>query len=439
MNHQSLQILRGFDDFMLKIIKALYMKVKKRFIKKLIYLFVIGSVIYACGNVGSKSENNTKEKSDYLISNEKIDTIFEKAIVHLNNSWDSVRVTGRFPRSIDKGFVPISDWTSGFYPGSLWIAYEHSQDPELLEKAKYATELLEEEKYNTKDHDIGFRMYCSYGRGYEFTNSQEYKNIIIQSAKSAIQRYNPKVKAIMSWPPREERDWQYPVIVDNMMNLELLFAVSKFTNDSTYYNVAVNHALTTMKNQYRKDFSCSHVVDYDSISGAFRKRDWNNGNNNPENAAWSRGQSWGLYGFTMMYRETSDEQYLKQAENIADFIINHPNMPEDMVPIWDFSAPDVSTIRDASAGAILASALMELSQLSKENGTTYFKAGEKLLSSLSSPEYFAEPNTNSDFIIKHAIGNFKNNSEMDGTLIYADYYFLEALLRYAKIKEAHLL
>ncbi len=410
------------------------MKLKRKFI----YLFLLGAVtLFSCNNANSKKENSTKEKTEFLISDEKIEIIYKKAIAHLNNSWDSVKTTGRLPRSIDRGFVPIADWTTGFYPGSLWIVYEHSQDSSLLKKAKYATELLDAQKYNTIDHDIGFRMYCSYGRGYDFTKSKEYKDVIVQSAKSAIQRYNPTVKAIMSWKPREERGWQYPVIVDNMMNLELLFAASKFTNDSTYYNVAINHALTTLKNQYRDDFSCSHVVDYDSITGAFRNRDWNNGNNNPQNAAWSRGQSWGLYGYTLMYRETGDEQYLKHAENIANFIINHPNMPADMIPIWDYSAPDVSTIRDASAGAIMASALMELSQLSKGKGNIYFKAGEKVLNSLSSPQYFAEPNTNSNFLIKHATGNFKMKSEMDGTLIYADYYFLEGLNRYAKIKQTN--
>lgn len=396
-------------------------------------------VLQSCGNVASKKDTNKDEINTYLISDERINVIYEKSIEHINNAWDSVVVTERLPRSIERGFVPISDWTSGFYPGNLWIAYEHTNDPNLLAKAQFATGLLEEEKFNTIDHDIGFRMYCSYGRGYNFINSEGYKEIIIQSAESAIKRFDPNVGVIMSWDPQRtdfnKRGWQYPVIVDNMMNLELLFAASKFTGDKKFYNVAVSHADKTMKNQYREDFSCSHVVDYDSITGAFRKRDYNNGYWDASVAAWSRGQSWGLYGYTMMYRETGDMKYLKHAENIADFILNHPNMPEDMVPIWDYSAPNESTIRDASAGAIMASALMELSQLSKTNGATYFKAGEKVLNSLSSPQYFAEPNTNSNFLIKHATGNFRMNSEMDATLIYADYYFLEALNRYAKIKK----
>ena len=190
-----------------------------------------------------------------------------------------------------------------------------------------------------------------------------------------------------------------------------------------------------MKNQYREDYSCAHVVDYDSITGEFRKLDWNNGNSDPSTATWSRGQSWGLYGFTMIYRETNDVQYLEHAEKIADFLINHPNMPEDMVPYWDYRAPGIPTVRDASAGAIMASALIELSTFSANNGATYFEAGKKILSSLSSPQYLAEPGTNGDFLIKHATGNFLRNSELDGTLIYADYYFLEGLQRYLYVKD----
>lgn len=373
--------------------------------------------------------NDNAELSDVFI-----DEIFEKSTRHLETMYSAVEETGKLPRSIERGLKPITDWTSGFYPGSLWIAYAYSKNEDLLRKAKFATQLVEDEKYNTKDHDIGFRIYCSYGEGYKLTKLAEYKDVIIEAAKSAITRYDPKLKAIKSWESQPERDWQYPVIIDNMINLELLFEASKLTKDIKFYDVAVNHANTTLKYQYRKDFSCSHVIDFDSITGDFRKRDWNNGNDNPETAAWSRGQSWGLYGFAMTYRETGDIKYLKQAENIANFILTHPNMPQDLVPYWDYNAPEIPTLRDASAAAIMASAFMELSTLSKDNGSKYFKTGEKILKSLSSPKYFAEPGTNGNFLIKHATGNFLKNSELDGTLIYADYYFLEALTRYKRIK-----
>lgn len=408
--------------------------IRKKILLGLFVLSVI-TVFYSCNfsknkqQLAFQSTNSNTELSDAFIGD-----IFKKSTLHLEAMYPTVKETGKLPRSIERGFKPIKDWTSGFYPGNLWLTYAYSENEDLLAKAKLATQLVEEEKYNTKDHDIGFRIYCSFGEGYKLTKSPKYKEVIIQAAKSAITRFNPKVGAIMSWKPQPERDWQYPVIIDNMINLELLFAASKFTGDKIYYDVAVKHANTTLKYQYRKDFSCSHVIDFDSITGKFRKRDWNNGNSDPKTAAWSRGQSWGLYGFTMTYRETGDKKYLKQAENIASFILNHPNMPEDFVPYWDYNAPDIPTLRDASAAAIMASAFMELSTLSNNNGLKYFKTGEKILKSLSSPKYFAEPGTNGNFLIKHATGNFLKNSELDGTLIYADYYFLEALTRYKTLK-----
>jgi len=411
---------------------------KKTVTKYFLCLTILVVVANSCKNNVKKCEDESEKAVSFLLDDKKIDELFDKTVIHVNNAWPEVKEKSLLPRSMERGYRKISDWTSGFYPGCLWMAYEYGKDEAILEKAKYATELLEEEKYNTKDHDIGFRIYCSYGRAFDATKNPEYKAVIIQAAESAIARFDPKVGVIMSWNPKgngfKTRNWQYPVIIDNMMNLELLFAAAKFTGDKKYYDIAVKHADKTMEYQYRDDFSCSHVVDYDSITGVFRRKDWNNGNNDPVTAAWSRGQSWGLYGYTLMYRETGDKKYLKHAENISSFILNHPNMPKDMVPIWDYSGAKISKMRDASAAAILASGLFELSELSKENGSKYFKEGKKIIESLSSPKYFAEPGTNGNFLIKHATGNYLRDSEKDGTLIYADYYFLEALLRYKRLK-----
>lgn len=237
----------------------------------------------------------------------------------------------------------------------------------------------------------------------------------------------------MSWNPNEDRDWKYPVIIDNMMNLELMFEATRFSGNQSFTEIAIKHALQTMKFHYRSDYSCPHVVDYDAETGAFRRMDYNNGFCDPKTAAWSRGQSWGLYGFTLMYRETGDQQYLSFAENIADFLLNHPNMPEDMVPYWDYNAPKIPTMRDASAAAIMASAFLELSTYADDD-ETYFKAGEKIIKSLSSEKYRAKAGENGHYVIKHATGNYLNGSEVNGTLIYADYYYTEALLRYVKLK-----
>jgi hypothetical protein len=221
------------------------------------------------------------------------------------------------------------------------------------------------------------------------------------------------------------------VIIDNMMNLELLMRAAQLSGDERLRQIAVAHADQTMQCQYRADFSCPHVVDYDPDTGKMRKVDWNNGFSDPKVAAWSRGQAWGLYGFTMMYRETKDARYLKHAEGIAGFILNHPQLPKDGVPYWDFSAPETPTMRDASAAAIMASALMELSTHSAEGGK-FLRAGEKILRSLTSSQYLAEPGANDGFLLGHATGNFLKKSELDGPLIYADYYFVEGLIRYLK-------
>jgi hypothetical protein len=343
-----------------------------------------------------------------------------------------VKSQGLTPRSIDKGLRPSRDWTSGFYPGILWYLYEYTGDKQWQKAAAEVTALLEKEQYSTQDHDIGFRIYCSYGNGYLLSGKDEYKTAIINAARSLSMRYNEKTRCLMSWNPNEKRDWKFPVIIDNMMNLELLFEATRLSGEESFTQVAINHAVTTMKFQYRNDYSCPHVVDFDPETGSFRRMDYNNGFCDPKTAAWSRGQSWGLYGFTLMYRETKDKQYLAFAESIADFLINHPNLPEDGIPYWDYHAPKIPTMRDASAGAIMASALLELSTFSVQ-GERYFEKAELILKSLASAPYLAEKGTNGNFVIQKATGNYLNGSEVNGPLIYADYYFTEALLRYLKI------
>lgn len=354
------------------------------------------------------------------------------AQVQAKKMLPEVLQSGKLPRSDERGLREIDDWTSGFYPGVLWYLYEYTGNDFWKGNAAKVTELLEEQQYNTHDHDVGFRIFCSYGNGWLLTGNKEYEKVIAEAAKSLATRYNENTETIMSWNARPERDWKFPVIIDNMMNLELIYEAYKLTGNKRLKDIAITHADKTIKYQYRENYSCPHVVDYDPETGAFRKMDWNNGFSDPQIAEWSRGQSWGLYGFTMMYRETNKSRYLEQAEKIAEYLLNHPNMPEDMVPYWDYVSPKIPTMRDASAGAIMASALLELSMYSKE-GEKYFKAAEKMLKSLSSDEYRADPVCNGHYILRHATGNFLRGSEVDGTLIYADYYFVEGLLRYMKL------
>lgn len=401
-------------------------------ILKSISLFRVG--LFLLGMVCAGTDARAIEPLEGKKAPEWVKKAFDTALDQSERMFARVKGSGRLPRSVQRGMVPPSDWTAGFFPGTLWYLYEYTGGDIWKERAGYATGLMEQEQFNAFDHDIGFKMYCSYGNALRLTGEERYRQIVFRSAKTLSSRYSYKTGLIMSWEPDEKRDWKFPVIIDNMMNLELLAEAYKLSGDTTLNHIARSHADKTMRCQYRKDLSCPHVVDYDPETGAVRKFDWNNGSDDTENSTWSRGQAWGLYGFTMMFRETGDERYLRHAERIADFLLAHPNMPGDMIPYWDYSAPGRSTMRDASAAAIMASALMELSTFSSD-GERYFKAGEKQLESLSSSAYLAEPGTHECFILKHATGNYLRKSELDGALSYADYYYIEALLRYLRLLE----
>lgn len=330
-----------------------------------------------------------------------------------------------FPRTIEHDSLKIvrsGDWTSGFFPGMLWFMYERTKKQEWKDAAAEFTALMSREPYNGDSHDVGFKVYNSYGNGFRLTNDTSYKRLIIQAAKTLIKRFNPTVGSIKSW----DFKWQFPVIIDNMMNLELLFAATRLTGDSTFYKVAVAHANTTMKNHYRANNSSYHVLDYDTTTGQVREKTTHQGYA-PE-SVWARGQAWGLYGYTMCYRETKNTAYLQQAERIAQFILNNPNMPADLVPYWDYSVPEkTNEPRDASAAAITASALYELSKYSKQ-GKTFRKAADKILQSLT--KYYRAPLQGAHgFILLHSTGHKPANSEIDVPIIYADYYYLEALKR----------
>jgi len=325
--------------------------------------------------------------------------------------------------------VGIYDWTSGFWPGILWYMAEYSGDSGLLNQARHWTAYLEPvKKMPEKNHDLGFMMYCSFGNGLRLTSNESYRDVLLTGAQSLITRYHPNIGCIQSWNSR--RGWQCPVIIDNMMNLEFLMWAFKISGDSTHYRICVNHSDTTMKNHYRPDFSSWHVVSYDTLTGNVEKKQTAQGY--ADESAWSRGQVWGLYGYVVMFRETGLQRYLDHAVKVAEFLINHPNMPEDKIPYWDFNAPDIPDAkRDASAGAIMASALIELSGMVEEPASSkYLGIAETQLRSLASPAYRAKTGENGNFILKHSVGSLPGNSEVDVPLTYADYYFIEALLRY---------
>ena len=328
-------------------------------------------------------------------------------------------------------YIPKEEWTSGFFPGSLWYLFELTGDKKWKILATKYTEALDSVKYLTDHHDIGFMIECSYGNAYNNLSGNEmYKGVIIQAAKSLSTRFRPVAGIIQSWNVKgnwqAEKGWECPVIIDNMMNLELLFNATRLSGDSSFYKIAISHADQTIKNHFRSNYSCWHVIDYSLTDGSVKHRQTAQGYS--DESTWARGQAWAIYGFTMCYRETGDPKYLIQAEKAFEFVAKHPNLPKDGIPYWDFNAPKIpNELRDVSSAAIMASALYELSTYAKPK---YYKAwADKIMKSLSGKDYRAKLGENGNFILMHSVGSIPHKSEVDVPLNYADYYFLEALKR----------
>lgn len=321
----------------------------------------------------------------------------------------------------------IYDWTSGFFPGTLWYAYELTGNDSIKYDAINYTNLLDSVRYYRGTHDLGFMINCSYGNANRLSPNDTINSVLIETADNLISRFDANIGCIRSW---DFGTWNFPVIIDNMMNLDLLFTVSKLTGNSKYKDIAVKHANTTMENHFRPDFSCWHVISYNN-DGTVEKKQTFQGKN--DDSYWARGQAWALYGYTACFRETEDETYLDFAKNIASMIMEKVKT-DDAIPYWDYSAPVTNeTPRDASAAAVTASALIELSTMVKD-GQQYFNYAEKILKNLSSDSYLAAEGENQGFILKHSTGSLPHGSEIDVPLNYADYYYMEALQRYMKLK-----
>ena len=388
---------------------------------------------------------------------EWVGTALESSTGQLLSTADTLRDSGRFPRSIWSGWdieflaeqigpsvyakvdslrpqpsadklgklrtCDVYDWTSGFFPGSLWLAYELTGNERLLADAVDYTNKMLPATFYTGTHDLGFMVGCSYGNALRISPNDSLKTVIIRTADNLASRFNPEIGAIRSW---DFGPWNFPVIIDNMMNLELLFQASKLTGDNKYKDIAIRHADKTMACHFRPDMTSYHVVSYNP-DGSIETRQTFQGRS--DESAWARGQAWGVYGYTVCYRETGDKKYLEFAQKIADMIISRVKT-EDHIPLWDYDAPNLPTTpRDASAAAVTSSALFELCGYLPDS-QKYFNYAESILRSLSSPEYLAEPGTNCGFILKHSTGSLAHGSEIDVPLNYADYYYLESIKRY---------
>ena len=426
--------------------------------KKTLFLMLLAALTISCADekkdIISENIENAKAQLAYLIE--------------ASEEGDTLRIPSSFKYD-EVVFVPVDDWVSGFFAGTLWYMYELTGDEYYAEKAQKHTEILHEIQYLKWHHDVGFMVYDSYGNGLRLKNIPGYDTVLVNTAKSLATRFRPAAGIIQSWNTdnpahwQAHRGWDCPVIIDNMMNLELFFKVSEMTGDDTYRNIAMSHADKTIENHYRDDYSTYHVVDYDDQTGEVRRRCTAQGI--ADESRWARGQAWSIYGFAVAYRFTGEERYLKQAENVANYLlVEEDNMPEDLVPLWDFDvvqfANDSSEmvalfgnkdamlpyteIRDVSSASIIASALYELYWHTKNE---FYKAkADKMIESLSKAPYRAEVGTNGGFLFKHSVGSLPHSvlniqagktksHNIDVPLNYADYYFLEALIRKGRVEK----
>jgi rhamnogalacturonyl hydrolase YesR len=363
-----------------------------------------------------------------------VDTILELYMDKYRTFFTHYDDSTKFPRSFEGGelqLVAPDDWTSGFFPGILWYLYEYSGDDDMLKSARKWTHTLREQCHNTSTHDIGFVINCSFGQGYRLTREESYREILDVSAKSLASRYNENIRCIKSLDDFE--GYNFPVLIDNMVNLEILFKAWRRNNDPHFYTIANEHALQTMEMHFRPDFSSYQIVDYDQNN--YKPASKGSFQGYSDSTSWSRGQAWGLYGFMLAFRETSDRVYLDQAIRIADYILGHDQFPDDCIPFWDFQAPGIPEAkRDAAAAAILASAFIELSTFDEVNNSQRYRViTENIIHSLSNQGYIAGSGDNENFVLKHCVGNMPGGREVDVPLIYADYYFLEALMKYKNL------
>ena len=327
------------------------------------------------------------------------------------------------------------EWCAGFWSGVLWYDYEYTKDKQVLEEAENFTHSLKFLSHiPAYDHDLGFLVFCSYGNGYRLTKNPAYKQVILDTADTLATLFNPIVGTILSWPREvEPRNWPHNTIMDNMINLEILFWAAKNGGNPYLYDIAVSHADKTMKSQFRPDYTSYHVAVYDTITGNLIKGVTHQGY--ADSTMWARGQAWAIYGYTVVYRETKDPKYLDFVQKVTDVYLDR--LPEDKVPYWDFDDPSIPDApRDASAGAVVASALLELSTyLPNGTGKRYKDAAIEMLTSLSSDSY--QSGESKPSFLLHSVGHWPNHSEIDASIIYADYYYIEALLRLKRLQEGY--
>jgi len=401
-----------------------------------ILCFLAVGLLLACGSKKESTLEKLTPLSEVVYSRsqaqERLNVLSAKMDFFLEDyPVDSTK----FPRAVDEEGniigVKSRDWTSGFWPGTLWYLADATKSSKLEQAARTWTEFMKKEQYDDHTHDLGFKVYNSLGKGMNLAGEQEYRDDIIQASRTLINRYNPAVGTIKSWDWGARKGWVHPTIIDNMMNLEMLFEATKLTGDSVFYKISASHADVTLREHFRPDHSSYHVIDYDTLTGEVRNRHTHQGMSHE--SAWSRGQAWGLYGYTTCYRYTRNPVYLQQAKRIAKYFFEHPNMPEDLIAYYDFDAePGATTPRDVSASAVAASALLELQVYDAVNRLQYMAWVDKVLQTLETPGYQTQI---APFFLDHSTGSVPGPFEVDVPIGYGDYYYVETLHRRAALED----
>ena len=378
-------------------------------------LFTLSQQAFSSGHLDSLANNAVKVSID-----------------HLEKSVDEVRDTTLFPTyatpQLTWKLIKADDWTSGFYPGCLWYAFEMSKDPQFEHWARQWTASLENEKINGETHDLGFKFMCAFGNGLRMGKGpvySKYQDIILTAANTLSKLYNPKLGCLRSNWDKLTIENSFPVIIDIMMNLELLFWASENGGPSYFADYARSHAITTCRDFVRPDGGTYHIVRYDKNTGKIINKGTIQGAG--DETTWSRGHAWGQYGMVVAYRYTKEKQFLDMAMQLADYFLR--NLPEDHVSAWDFQS-DIK-YRDVSATCIVTSALFEMVNYIENDSLKkhYQKEAEAMLISLCSPPYFTA-GLKTNCLLDHSTHHLPINSNVDVPAIFADYYFLEALVRY---------
>lgn len=395
-------------------------------------LFVTAVVVWIIGCNSEKRAVDARADLDYCHSRVML------ALGDLTGTPDSSSYS-LMPRNIAPGDslwtlrpAVAEEWCSGFWPGILWLDYEATADSVVLQAARRYTDamlpIIDQPVY---DHDLGFLMFCSCGNAYRITRDEKYKDAILRTADSLATLFNPAVGTMLSWPRNVEMFGGHNTIMDNMINLETLLWAADNGGSAALRDMAIAHARTTMKYHFREDGTCYHVAVYDPQDGHFIRGCTHQGYSDA--STWSRGQSWAVYGYTVMYRFTHDPEFLAHAIKVTDAFIDR--LPADHIPYWDFDDPrGEASPRDVSAACVVASALTELiGYVDNETAKRYVDNLKGIMLSLSSDTYRSQGNCRSALL--HSTGHHPAGSEIDYSIVYADYYYMEALNRFDKIKD----